>query len=456
MTKTLGRLRQLLSSLISDEEGSYVALTAFLLVGILGFAGMGIDLSMWYQEKRTSQNIADAAAVAAAQVSQRGGDLTEMAVAAMAEAVRNGFEAGPNNQLIVNASTGGPIGNATPIVDVEVRRAVPLFVMAVFKDEQQVVAAAATGGTQWLGNLCVIGLDHPYPGNATGKNVEFMGNTMADIECGVHSNSSSNDSIYVSGQATLMANPAQAVGEIMVSGTGTLIITGGAGSPIPYAHYMSDPMDYVVNPLTGRDFPDRDDIAAVPCEPGGSLVVGSDMTIGPTEPGGDYKICGDLTVKPGFTLTLETGVYYVEDGDILFQGIVAGDPVGGVTIVLTGTTPSNVGEIDIRAQASVTLTAPSAPGPYQGIAFMQDPDADTTGDNKFNGGANLFVKGYVYLKSQKLTYNGGSDVNGCTFIIARMINFSGNTSTYIKNTPSECDSIGIDTIPAQTQVVLVQ
>ena len=118
MTKTLGRLRQLLSSLISDEEGSYVALTAFLLVGILGFAGMGIDLSMWYQEKRTSQNIADAAAVAAAQVSQRGGDLTEMAAAAMAEAVRNGYEAGPNNQLIVNASTGGPIGISTPIVDV--------------------------------------------------------------------------------------------------------------------------------------------------------------------------------------------------------------------------------------------------------------------------------------------------------------------------------------------------
>ena len=32
-------------SLISDEEGSYVALTAFMMVDILGFAGMGIDIA---------------------------------------------------------------------------------------------------------------------------------------------------------------------------------------------------------------------------------------------------------------------------------------------------------------------------------------------------------------------------------------------------------------------------
>ena len=454
MITALRRLRLEFKRLISNEEGSYVALTAFLLVGILGFAGMGIDMSMWYQEKRTTQNIADAAAVAAAHVSQRGGDLTEQAAAALAEAIRNGYAAGPNNQLIVNASTAAAVGISTPIVDVEVRRAVPLFIMAVFKDEEQVVAAAATGGTRFLGNVCVIGLDHPYPNNATGKNVEFMGNSVTDIECGVHSNSTSYDSLYVDGSATLMANPAQAVGEIMVSGNATLTITGGAGSPIPYANHMSDPMDHAINPFTGRQFPDSSGMA---CDTVGNLVINSDMTIEPITPGGDYKICGDLRVRPGNTLTLRSGTYYVEDGDILFQGIVEMfDPLTEVTIVLTGSTPATVGEIDIRAQATVTLVAPSAPGPYQGIAFMQHPIADTTGDNKFNGGASLNVKGYIYLPNQQLTYNGGSDTDGCTFIIARMIKFSGNTTTYIRNTPTECANIGILVAPAQTQVVLLQ
>ena len=453
MINPLRRLRQELLSLIKDEEGSYVALTAFLLVGILGFAGMGIDISMWYQEKRTTQNMADAAAVAAAHVSQRGGDLTDQAAAAYASAVRNGYTAGPNNQLIVNASAAAASGGSVPIVDVEVRRAVPLFVMAVFKNEEQVVAAAATGGMQTLGNVCVIGLDYPYPNNATGKNVEFVGNTSADIECGVHSNSTSNDSLYVAGNATLIANPAQAVGEVMVSASGTLTIIGGAGSPIPYANYMSDPMDYLINPLSGRNFPDSSGIA---CDNAG-LDVSSSMTVGPAAAGGDYKICGDLTVRPGETLTLQTGTYYVHEGSILFQGTVEmEDPDARVTIVLTGDNPGDIGEVDIRAQASVTLVAPGASGPYQGIAFMQHPTADTTGDNKFNGGANLNVKGYIYLPNQPLTYNGGSDVDGCTFIIARTIKFSGNTTTYIKNTPTECGDVGIDIAPPQTQVVLVQ
>ena len=132
MIFALRRLRNEFRSLVLDERGSYVVLIAFSLVGVMGFAAMGIDLAMWYQEKRTTQNIADAAAVAATHAGQRGVDLTEMAAAALADAIRNGYEAGPNNQVNVTASAGGPVGNSTPVVDVEVRRAVPLFVMSMF------------------------------------------------------------------------------------------------------------------------------------------------------------------------------------------------------------------------------------------------------------------------------------------------------------------------------------
>lgn len=435
------RLRRELRSLIADERGSYLAFMAIIMSVILSFSAMGLDVAMWYQEKRITQNIADVAAVAAAHVSQRGGDLSEMTAAALAEAVRNGFVAGPDNQVAVTASSGPPVGITTPVVDVTVRRAVPLLLMSLFRDDRQIIAAHATGGHRQLGNICVIGLDYPKPDNVTSRNVEFIGNTYANVACGVHSNATTTDSLYIGGNATLLANPAQAVGEILVSGSGSLTVTGGEGSPIPYANYVDDPFE-------GRYFP----VSPVACD-SGDLVVSSDLMIDP--PGGSFKICGDLRVQPGVTLTLGAGVYYVEDGDILFQGTV--DGTAGVTIVLTGTTPSSVGEIDIRAQATVTLTAPNT-GDYQGIAIMQDPDADTTGDNKFNGGSQLIVSGGIYLKNQQATYNGGTDSDGCTLIVARMVKFSGNTTTYIRNTPGVCDSVGLGDglVPAQTQVVLVQ
>ncbi len=458
MTVALRRLRQEFSSLISNEQGSYLALIAFLLVGVMGFAGMGIDLAMWYQEKRTTQNMADAAAVAATHVSQRGGDMTEMTAAAVAEAVRNGFMAGPNNQVIVSASTGGPVGNAVPVVDVEVRRAVPLFLMAVFRSDDQVIAAAASGGTQSQGGVCVIGLDYlPKGNNVTSRNVEFIGNTSVVIECGVHSNSKTADSLYIGGHATLMGTPASADGDIMISG----------GAVVDTTMTMQPNYGYVIDPLEARFFPSWDDIMSnVACAAGGDLLVNTDTTIGSASPDwtteapaiGNYRICGNVTVMPGSTLTLEPGIYYVDGGDILIQGNLEAD---GVTIVLIGPSPSHVGEVDIRAQAVVNLTAPAQdeldPHPYWGIALMQHRDSGTSGNNIFNGGANLTITGYLYLKNQQVTFNGGSDVDSCTIILARSIVFNGTTdTTYIKNTDTVCQSVDIDVVPVQSQVVLVQ
>ena len=458
MFSALRRLRDNFRCLISDEKGSYLALIAFTLTGVVGFAGMGIDLAMWYQERRTTQNIADAAAVAATHVSQRGGDLTEMAAAAMAEAVRNGFETGPNNQVIVSASAGAPVGNATPVVDVEVRRAVPLFMMAVFRSDEQVIAAAASGGTQSQGGVCVIGLDYlPKGNNVTSRNVEFVGNTSAVIECGVHSNSKTADSLYIGGNTTLIGTPASADGDIKIAG----------GAVVDTTITMQPYYGYVIDPLEARFFPTWDDIMSnVGCAAGGDLLVNTDTTIGSASPDwtteapeiGNYRICGNVTVMPGSTLTLEPGIYYVDAGDFLIQGNLEAD---GVTIVLIGPSPSQVGEVDIRAQAVVNLKAPAQdeidPHPYWGIALMQHRDSDTTGNNIFNGGANLTITGYLYLKNQQVTFNGGSDVDSCTIILARSITFNGTTdTTYIKNTDLVCQSVDIDVVPVQTQVVLVR
>ncbi len=426
------KIKSRLAALLRDQRGSMVVLSAVSMTAIIGFAGLGVDVAMWYSEKRVTQNIADASAVAATYAMQEGGNATEIAAAARAEAIRNGFVETAGNSLIVGDASSQPAqGSAVPRAAITVTRQVPILLAGAFLESDPSVQAVATAGVQTLGNICVIGLDED-----AGRTVEFIGNTFANIGCGVASNSSTDDALYVGGNATLIANPAQSFGDIVVDGSGVLITQR---PPMPFSPRVADPFE-------NRNFPP----VAGSCD-FTDLIVNSDQTVGPSLSGGSVRICGDFTVKPNRSLTMEPGIYYVDGGNVLFQGTVTGT---GVTIVLTGASASDIGEIDIRAQSIVTLTAPSS-GEYAGIVVHQDALAEEDGDNKFNGGAQLTFVGAIYLKNQPVTYNGGSDIDGCTMIVARIVKFSG--TSFIRNTTTLCESVGLDgNSAAQEQVVLLQ
>lgn len=415
---------------LAERRGSMVTMTAITMSTLVGFAGLGVDLSLWFSERRTTQNIADSAAVAAAYARQNGGDISAVESAARAAAEQNGYQQVGDNHISVQFASGGT-SVSTPHAIVTVGRRAPLYFLKAFMDEGPMVSASATGGVRALGSHCVIGLD-----NDESRTVEFIGTTLANIGCGVASNSSSASSLYVGGNATLIANPAQANGDIVVSGSGELITQL---PPLPYSPRVEDP-------FADRAFP----TASGACDHNG-LVVSGNESIGPVSAGGTVRICGDLTVKPGATLTMAPGIYFVDEGNVLFQGNVNGT---GVTIVTTGASPSSIGEFDIRAQSVVTLSAPTA-GPYQGIVFHQDGFAEESGDNKFNGGGSLTLAGAIYIPSQPLTYNGGADADGCTVIVGRIVKFSG--TSYLRNTLSICDSVGLteENLPTQEQVVLL-
>lgn len=421
------------ASLKRDQLGSMYILTAFALPVLVGFGGMGLDVAMWYAERRTTQNIADASAVAATYAEMKGGDLAAMTVAARNEAIRNGYQDIPANTLTVAISTVPAVAaTSTPVVDILVRREVPIYLLGLFLDSNPHVAAASTGGLRNLGTNCVIALHDTAP-----RAIEFMGNANSDIGCGVTSNSNSSEALYVGGSARLNANPAQAYGDIVVSGTGTLI---SALPPMPFSPKVRDPYE-------NRIFP----TVSGACDYAG-LAVGGSQTIGPSVAGGSVRICGNLTVQPSGSLNLQPGVYYIDGGSILLRGNIQGTDV---TLVLTGPTPDSVGTIDVRAQASVNLTAPQS-GEFQSIAIYQDRIADDSGSNKLNGGSDMRIVGAVYARSKLLEYSGGSDVAGCTVLIASQVKFIGDT--FIKNTPSLCGTVGLSdsTLPAQQQVVLIR
>ena len=183
-----------------------------------------------------------------------------------------------------------------------------------------------------------------------------------------------------------------------------------------------------------------------------SLTVSPSATVNINAGGSSFKICGDLTVRG--TLNLGPGTYYVSGGDVDFR---ASSNVSGtdVTLVMTGSTPSNVGDIHINGGANVDLEAPDS-GPYESIVIFVDPIADRQ-LNRLNGGSSMSLLGVVYAPSQDLEFNGGTGTGGCTQLIARTITFSGNS--FIENTPALCANVGLNLGSDETgqrQVVLVE
>lgn len=410
------RLVDNMCSLLRDRSGGTLAVAVALLPAVIGFAGMGVDLTHWYSQRRAMQNMADGAAIAATHAVMSGANAATIQAAAVESAVRNGWDAAEGYQLQVFAPPqGGLYPGLARAAEVRIGRAVPLHFFGVLGLEPVQVTARSTGAGVDNGPQCVIALDH-----TADRAVNFTGTSSVTLGCGVASNSSSNEAIYIGGNATLEANPAQAFGDIYVGSNATLITQ----SPVqPYSQRVDDPYADVIMPVS----PSSCTYNNVTIQPSDSQTL---------QPG---RYCGGLKISG--TVDFAPGIYIIADGDfeITSQAVVTGDEV---TFVLMGATPSSVGNVKINGGAEITLT-PTTTGEMAGILFYQDPNADPGGtsslaDSKFNGDAEVNLTGALYFPQRQVEYGGGSSAAGasCLHIVARRVDFTGNAN--ITNDPAVC------------------
>ena len=178
------------------------------MLAITGFAGLGIDSAGWYAEKRLTQNMADSAAIAATHAyleehAELGYQQT-MEGEALTAALDNGYETGSNG--------------LTPVVEVLISQSAPAhFAGLFFGESRRQISARAVGGVLTTGPACILALSEDDP-NA----VYFTGSSTTFVACGVASNSNDYKSFVVSGNATIDAAMALAVGGIVVRGSGEL------------------------------------------------------------------------------------------------------------------------------------------------------------------------------------------------------------------------------------------
>ncbi len=212
---TVARLR----ALVRDCSGGTIIWFALTVPIILGMAGLGVDVTLWYMDKRILQTASDSGAIAGAHVLAQGGTDTEARQTVENEVARNDFHVTADDVITVNTPPlSGPNAGTVGFVEVIITKQRPLYFAVFVRDQPTFIQARAVSGTRSLGDSCVLALDEDMDAA-----VEVEGTADSDINCGVASNSRSDSAIDIQGTAKLRADPAQAHGDISISGSATLI-----------------------------------------------------------------------------------------------------------------------------------------------------------------------------------------------------------------------------------------
>jgi len=435
-----------LQRLALDQQGTVAVLVGLSLTMLVGFVGLGVEVGLWYEVRRSMQVSSSTAAIAAANALRTGGTLPAGGTAAkraQAEAwtvaATNGFAitgsaqttcAVAANQLNPNTGTGANTlqvtvntppctgtytassGAAEVIISQpQTRLFSNLFLSSVLAISARSVAAQSNG------TACVLVL------NTVGaKDVQITGGTVTLTNCNMQVNSSNADAFNQTG-GILNANAIDIVGNYMTSG-GSLSVTPTTGvSPVtdPYTGlYAANG----VSALTSQSCPAANN----------GKNINTTMTLSP----GVY--CNTLNVSNG-NVTMSPGVYIIQGGKFQVSG---GNVTGtGVTIILTKDSGNHYATAAFTG-GTTNLAAPST-GAWAGMLFYQDPNAPTSSNLKsaFTGGGNVLL-GALYFPTQTIDYTGGAVASACTQIVAYDLNFTGGGTV-----GSSCAGTGVNPILSQ-------
>ena len=136
------------------------------------------------------------------------------------------------------------------------------------------------------------------------------------------------------------------------------------------------------------------------------------------------RYCGGLDIKAQATVTLEEGIYIIDDGIFNVQ---SGANVSGSNVLfyLRGT--------NARAQVigggTISLVGRSTGTDHAGFIMIAHPNANPMGESNIQGGGTFNMEGMIYMPKQRIEVSGNGDVNGTSkyfAIVAKDFYFRGN------------------------------
>ena len=389
---------------LHESERRPMIIAALILPAAIGFTALAVEGGVWYADRHQLRNMADAAAINAGWARKEGDDEQ----AAADEIVFDvGFDGDTDEVVVDSPPSTGPYAGDADAIEVIARRTRPLMLSTLFMESPDITieVRAVVRLPPSDDGFCVLALD-PTADSA----LNITGSADIDLTgCGVHVNSSDAEALKVSGSGDLTTDFAHVTGGYLESGSGDLISaetpeTGVATLPDPFADLV------------------------VPSTPAGCTQTNYSLSGNPPDPTtlSPGRYCNGLNINANEQVIFSPGVYLIDEGEFMING-QANITGTGVTIILTGS-GSDWASGTINGGANVNLSAPTS-GPFAGVAFMKDPASGSSGEVKFNGGADMNISGAIYVPTDEVEFIGNVSVGtGCTIIVAGTVKFSGNSS----------------------------
>jgi hypothetical protein len=434
------------------NRGTVAVMMAVCAPLILITVGLGIEASGWVgNQQGWMQRTADMAAIAGGLAYSTGvGAQTSVTEAAyVAEVNTNGTartggtrswngttqtlsDTVVANNVITTSIVSGVRATGDVAISAQIQYTLPLFFSALAMHRYNAsITLSATATAEnipgQIGKYCILALDGSTSTGASTSGIEFENGAAVDLSaCGIQVNALGADALYLTGGADLIANSVAVAGNYSISNGATMsvsgaTVTGAAAGVNPYAN--------------------------VPIPTPGTCATNNSFNTGQNIPAGTY--CNGLTINYG-TVTMGPGIIIVDGGNFHPTGGSTVNAANGTTIVLTGSSGSNVGTSQIDNGVTINLVAPTT-GPTAGIAIIQDSRAGATTSN-MAGGASVNVTGALVFPSSVVDFSNGSSNNStCTQLIAFQVVFTGGARF-----GNSCAGTGTSGIGATTTTTLVQ
>jgi len=389
---------------LSTERGQALILIALAAIGLFGIAGLAIDGSAKFSDRRHAQNEADTAALAGSLAKVNGDP--EWKLSALDRAESNGYD----NNLVSNTVTvyacnenGSDCGTSyagdPSFVKVVVVSHINTYFARVvgINETQNTVQSLAKSQQAYAGQLyrgaSVVGL---APDQC--KTVWFSGSAQTDVDGGgIFSNSNLDCGVTVQGSTN-----------INMDGSIDMVANG-------YTKNGNPPLGGVAGGFSGDaepyEYPPPEEMLPTVTCTGNAATSGTAMS--PGNWSGNFP--------PNGVTTLDSGTYCIS-GNFKLN---AGENLSGTDVTILMET----GGITWNGGAEVNLTAPSS-GDLAGL-LIYAPMSNTS-TMSFNGNANSTLKGTIFMPAAPIAYSGTGNLNpSYVQIIGYTVELTGTNDTNI-------------------------
>ena len=383
------RIRQLLRS----QNGNAIVIAAAVMPMLIGAGAVGIDVTNWALSKRQLQRSADSAALAGAFAL-----LWERSAvnAAQRDLQLNNQVPFSSAPIIENAPTVGDYAGRVTAVRVRLSTAPQLTFVSYFMSQSTEIPAEATAAIMPDPRYCMLALER---GSTAG--IVAFGSSDIRLDCGIGANSQGNPAMAFEGASVVRASSATAVGTV------------------PNVSNLVAPEKASFQPPLGDPFMNLPPASSFATNCGPALVVEANRRAN-LNPGcwNGMTLKGEVNLRPG--------TYVVNAADLVIESgaVISGE---NVTIVLTGTTPTNIAKMSVAGGATLHLGARNS-GPLEGVLIYQDSRA-VDSINYVSGNSTSKLSGALYFPKQTVQFTGSSTTDtSCMRLVALKIRLGGNNT----------------------------